>query len=168
MLLTTSKKLRTLIEIPLYAVAIVVLENLFLALPNISLTPLMFAVYFKTRPYGVSFYVVFVYMSLQVLQWGVGLWVLPMFIGWLLWLIIVKRLKWMPIEIKGIVFAVLYGLTFLPLTVIVYGIDPWAYIVADIPFQINMAIGNTITLALLFKRLTKLMKREKDNVTFNY
>lgn len=168
MLLTTSKKLRNLIEIPLYAVIIVVLENLFMALPNVSLTPLMFAVYFATRPYKSSAYVVFIYMALQVLQWGIGLWVLPMSIGWLLWLVLVKRINWLPIEIKGIVFASLYGFTFLPLTVLVYGIDPWAYIVADIPFQINMAIGNFISLALLFKRLTKLMNKEKENATLNY
>lgn len=80
----------------------------------------------------------------------------------------VKHLKWMPVEIKGIAFAVLYGLTFLPLTVIVYGIDPWAYIVADIPFQINMAIGNFISLLLLFERLTKIMNKEKENATLNY
>jgi len=168
MLLTTSKKLRELIEIPLFAAIIFVLENLFLALPNISLTPLLFAVYFATRSYRNSFYLVFVYMSLQVLQWGTGLWVLPMSVGWLIWLLMTKRMAKIKIEIKGIIFAVVYGLTFMPLTVIVYGLDPWAYILADIPFQINMAVGNFVSLLLLFDRLTHIMNKEKENATLNY
>ena len=155
---TTSTKIRTLNELPLFASLIFVLENLFLALPNISLTPLIFAVYFSARSYKHSFYFISIYMILQVVQWGVGIWVVPMWIGWSLWLLMVKA-EWLPISVvtKGVFFAIIYGLTFMPLTVIVYGLDPWAYIVADIPFQINMMVSNVLTLTLFYIPLKKVL-----------
>ena len=126
-------------------------------LPNISLTPLLFAVYFSARTKKQSLYLVSIYMILQMVMWGVGLWVLPMWLGWILWILMVKSNLPISIATKGVFFATVYGLTFLPLTVIVYGIDPWAYIVADIPFQINMMASNVITLTLFFNPLKKLL-----------
>lgn len=96
-------------------------------------------------------------MILQIVMWGIGLWVLPMWIGWILWVLMVKSKLPISLATKGVFFAVVYGLTFLPLTVLVYGIDPWAYIIADIPFQINMMASNVITLTLFFNFLKKLL-----------
>lgn len=153
---TTTKRLKTLNEVPLYTAIIVVLEFLFLSLPNISLTPLLFAVYFKARSYRQSMYVITIYMLIEILQWGYSLWVIPMWVGWIVWLVMVKRLRlWLPVS--GALFAYIYGALFMPLTVIVYGVDWWGYLVADFPFATTMAIGNVLTLSLLHPRLTKLL-----------
>lgn len=154
---TTSIKIRTLNEIPLFVAIIVTLEFLLGILPNVSLTPLLFAVYFSARNFKQSFYLVSIYMILEMVMWGFGLWVLPMWLGWTLWIIMVKSNLPISLATKGVFFATLYGLMFLPLTVIVYGIDPWAYIVADIPFQINMMASNVITLTLFFIPLKKAL-----------
>lgn len=155
---TTTKRLKTLNEVPLYTAIIVVLEYLFLSLPNISLTPLLFAVYFSARSYRQSMYVITIYMLVEILQWGVNLWVVPMWLGWILWLVMVKKCNfgiWLPVT--GAIFAYLYGALFMPLTVIVYGVDWWGYLIADFPYATAMAIGNVLTLSLLHKRLTKLL-----------
>lgn len=153
---TTSIKLRTLNELPLFASILVVLEYLFLSLPNISLTPLIFAVYFSARSYRQSMYLITIYMLVEIVQWGFGLWILPMWLGWILWAVIVKSVK-LPVYISGVFFAYLYGLLFMPLTVMVYGVDWWGYLVADFPFATSMAIGNLLTLSLLYEKLSKFL-----------
>ena len=154
---TTSTKIRTLNEIPLFVAIIVTLEFLLGFLPNISFTPLLFAVYFSTRTGKQSFYLLSIYMLLEIAMWGVGLWVIPMWLGWTLWIVMVKSNLPISIATKGVFFATLYGLMFMPLTVIVYGIDPWAYITADIPFQINMMVSNVLTLTLFYIPLKKVL-----------
>jgi len=154
---TTSIKIKEILEIPLFISIIVVLEALFLVLPNVSLTPLLLAVYFSLRSYRKSFYLVIVYMAIEILQWGLGLWVLPMFLGWLIWSVVVKTGdKYLPY--KGFVFAFIYGLAFMPLTVIVYNIDPWAYLVADFPFSLTLAVSNFVTLLWLYQPIKRLVK----------
>jgi len=154
----TTKKIRTLNELPLFVAIIFVTEQLLGFLPNVSLTPLLFAVYFSARPLKQSFYLVSIYMLLEISVWGLGLWVAPMWLGWLIWALMVKR-QWLDISIatKGVFFAIIYGLMFMPLSVLVYGIDPVAYIVADIPFQISMMVSNIITLTLLYIPLKKVL-----------
>lgn len=153
-----DKRIRTLNELPLFLSIIVVLEYLFLSLPNIALTPLLFAVYFTNRSYKESTTLVSLYIILEVVQWGFGIWVLPMWLGWLLWIVLVKQVKFIPLYIKSVPFAYLYGLIFMPFSVIFYGINWWAYIVADFPFATMMAIGNILTLSLLFEHLSKFHK----------
>jgi len=151
----TDKRIRTLTELPLFLAIIVSLEYLFLFLPNIAFTPLLFAIYFANRSYKESITLVSLYILLEVVQWGLGIWVAPMWLGWILWIVLVKQIKFVPVYIKGFLFAYLYGLIFMPFTVIVYKVNWWSYIVADFPFASTMAIGNILTLALLFDRLSK-------------
>lgn len=152
---TISQKIRTLNEIPLYAAIIVTLEFLFLSLPNVSFTPLLFAIYFANRSYKESILLVTVYMLVEVLQWGISLWVLPMFLGWLLLAVLIKQFKAIPAYIKSVPFAYLYGMLFMPLTVIVYGVDWWGYLIADFPYATTMAVSNLLTFVILFDRLSK-------------
>jgi len=155
---TTSQKIRTLNEIPLFVAIIFVTEQLLGFLPNVSLTPLLFAVYFSARPLRQSLYLVSIYMLLEIAIWGVGLWVAPMWLGWFVWALMVKS-QWLDISIatKGVFFAIIYGIMFMPLTVLVYGIDPVAYLIADIPFQISMMASNIVTLTLLYIPLKKVL-----------
>lgn len=95
-------------------------------------------------------------MLVEIVQWGFGLWILPMWLGWILWAVIVKSVK-LPVYISGVFFAYLYGLLFMPLTVMVYGVDWWGYLVADFPFATSMAIGNLLTLSLLYEKLSKFL-----------
>lgn len=137
----------------MFLTVIITLELLTSALPNISLTPLIFALYFTRYPNGVL--LIIGYIILQGLIWGVGLYLISMFFGWVIWYLMSENGK--NLTFKSIGFAFLYGWVFLPLTVIVYGINPVAYLVADIPFQINMAISNVLTIGLIYPILNKVI-----------
>jgi energy-coupling factor transport system substrate-specific component len=134
---------------------IIITTEVFMSfLPNISLTPLFFALYFTRYPYGLLLIVG--YIILQGIIWGVGLYLISMTIGWVIWWVSSKNGK--NLTIKSILFAFVYGWVFMPLTVIVYGIDPVAYLMADIPFQINMAISNVLTIGFIYPALDKVIR----------
>ena len=133
---------------------IITLELSMSFLPNISLTPLIFALYFTRYPSGVL--LIIGYIILQGIIWGVGLYLISMTIGWVIWWLSSKNGK--NLTIKSLLFAFVYGWVFMPLTVIVYGIDPVAYLIADIPFQINMAISNVLTIGLIYPALDKVIR----------
>lgn len=155
---TTSIKIRTLNELPLFAAIIVTLEYLMAFLPNISLTPLLLAVYFSARSYKQSFYLVSIYLILDIISTPTPLIYIPaMWIGWTFWIVIVKSKIPISIEVKGVFFGSLYGFVFLPFNVFVTDIQPWVYILADIPFQIIMMASNLLTLTLFFNSLKNLL-----------
>ena len=133
---------------------IITLELSMSFLPNISLTPLIFALYFTRYPSGVL--LIIGYIIMQGIIWGVGLYLISMTVGWVIWWLSSKNGK--NLTIKSIGFAFVYGWVFMPLTVIVYGIDPVAYLIADIPFQINMAISNVLTIGLIYPALDKVIR----------
>ena len=134
---------------------IIITTEVFMSfLPNISLTPLIFALYFTRYPSGVL--LIIGYIIIQGIIWGVGLYLISMTIGWVIWWVSSKNGK--NLTIKSIGFAFVYGWAFMPLTVIVYGIDPVAYLIADIPFQINMAISNVLTIGLIYPALDKVIR----------
>ena len=133
---------------------IITLELSMSFLPNISLTPLIFALYFTRYPSGVL--LIIGYIIMQGIIWGVGLYLISMTVGWVIWWMSSKNGK--NLTIKSIGFAFVYGWAFMPLTVIVYGIDPVAYLIADIPFQINMAISNVLTIGLIYPALDKVIR----------
>ena len=134
---------------------IIITTEVFMSfLPNISLTPLFFALYF-TR-YSNGLLLILGYIILQGIIWGVGLYLVSMTVGWVIWWVSSKNGK--NLMIKSIGFAFVYGWVFMPLTVIVYGIDPIAYLIADIPFQINMAASNVLTIGLLYPPIKKALE----------
>jgi hypothetical protein len=134
---------------------IIITTEVFMSfLPNISLTPLFFALYF-TR-YSNGLLLILGYIILQGIIWGVGLYLVSMTVGWVIWWLLSKNGN--NLMIKSIGFAFVYGWVFMPLTVIVYGIDPIAYLIADIPFQINMAASNVLTIGLLYPPIKKALE----------
>ena len=124
-------------------------------LPNFSLTPLLFALYFTHYRSGLL--LILTYIILQGFIWGVGFYLISMFIGWTIWWGLSKNKK--NLTSKSVLFAFVYGWSFLPLTWIVYRIDPVAYLIADIPFQINMAISNLLTIGLIYPVLEKVITK---------
>lgn len=155
--------MKHLIFVALYASIIMTLELLTSSLPNVSLTPLLFAVYFKTQPR--SFILIAVYIGLQMLVWGFGFYLISMAVGWLLLYGLVHLVNndlWM--VVLSVPFAFIYGWVFMPLSVVLYGIDPVAYLIADIPYQIVMAMSNVLTFAILYTPLKKLLEGEYGKI----
>jgi len=129
-------------------------ELMFAFLPNYSLTPLLFALYFKHFRHSVL--LIMSYILLQGVIWGFGLYLISMSMGWLIWYFMARNAR--HLEVKSVLFAVIYGISFMPLTVIVYQVDPIAYLIADIPFQLSMAISNLVTIGFVYPVIDKVIQ----------
>lgn len=131
------------------------------SLPNIQTTLMLFMVLgenvrFKEGALGVT-----LYMILQVVLYGIGLWFIPMYLAWLKLIIIARMSKHKNIYVKATIagmYGLVYGMWFLPLTVIVYGVSPLAYIISDIPFAILMSVSSFITVLLLSQRVNAIIR----------
>ena len=137
-------------------------EFLLQGLPNYSFTVLLFALFFLNYKIRNSFSLIIGYTIMQYFVFPTTniFDLVSMGFAWLIWLGLVRLVKnntdnllWVSIP-----FGILYGLAFIPLRAFIGGIDIRAYIIADIPFQINMMISNIITISLLFKPLNNAFK----------
>ena len=147
------------IEIAMFLTILIVLEYLMAFLPNISLTPLIFAVFFFNRTIAKSTVLIFTYIIMQGLIWGFSIYLIPMFLGWTIWMWFVKNMTdYGDIMIFSIMFGFIYGWVFMPFSVFLYGINMGAYLVADFPFQVTMALSTVFTMMLLFTRLSTVFK----------
>lgn len=148
--------IRRLVEIAFFVTIITVLELQLSFLPNISTTTVLFAVYFANRKIYESTVLIISYILLQGVIWSFGFYLISMTVAWFIWILLVRLANnlW-DLVLVGALFGSLYGIAFMPLTVLIYGIDPWAYLIADIPFQVNMIISNVLTILILFPVLDK-------------
>lgn len=148
--------IRRLVEIAFFVTIITVLELQLSFLPNISTTTVLFAVYFANRKIYESTFLIISYILLQGVIWSFGFYLISMTLAWFIWILFVRLANnlW-DLVLVGMLFGSLYGIVFMPITVLIYGIDPWAYLIADIPFQVNMIISNVLTILILFPVLDK-------------
>lgn len=92
----------------------------------------------------------------------------PMLIGYEITLLCGYLLKnkseWI-IALASALCAIIYAALFIPVNIIVYNIDPIAYIIADIPFDVVLVCCNVFCVILLYKPMYKLLNSE-FNVKF--
>lgn len=87
---------------------------------------------------------------------------LPMLCGWICIPIIMRFIKtknaW---KLGGwaILFSLLYSWMYIPFNMIFFGIDWKSYLIADIPFEIGLAISSFITVIWVFQPLVQLLKQ---------
>ena len=141
----------------------VVLESMLAMIPNVQLTVVLIAVYAMTETLGMSITFVSAYVLLDSVLAGSfnPLYVLPALIAWLLFAIVMHALrnrKLVVIVIAATLFGFVYGWFYLPARMLEYGIGIfWPYLVADLPFEVLMAVNNLITVAIALKPLRALM-----------
>ena len=143
--------------------SIIVVSQMILAfLPNVQITTVLFLVYFNQNKFKDSLTLIISYTIIMGLIWGINLFLIPMGFSWFFFLI----LYWIKkddniyyLAVKGIIMGNILGFTYGIFNLILYN---WrlntffAYIVADIPFQIIMSITNFITILVLFERIVNL------------
>lgn len=122
-------------------------------IPNVQVTTLLMMILAQKldnrREY--AFYT-FLYILLQGIWWGFNLYLVSMYIGWLIWGLMSQKITHWRIENQafvGFLFAFIYGLTFYPLTFLIYLTPFIPYIIADFPFALTMAVSNALTIIWL-------------------
>ena len=131
------------------------------AIPNVQVTTvLMLILAQKLGSMKEYTFYTFIYILLQGLWWGFSFYLISMFGGWLIWGWVSIRMNKWKVEYQsmiGFVFAFLYGLTFYPLTYLIYLTPFIPYLIADFPFALVMATSNALTIMwlrdILYKRV---------------
>jgi hypothetical protein len=156
-------------KIALFAVLIAMLlvqEQALAFIPNVqfsTLLILLFASSFKLRD---SFVMIAVYVVIDSLYMGAFnlIYMVPMYIGWSLipigyHVFFKEKENTIALAFFGLFMGFIYGVIFMPFAVILTGVDPWAYLIADLPFQIVMAISNFLTILWLYPPLKKVYQQ---------
>lgn len=156
-----TKDVRWLIEIAVLNAMIAVLEMLFWILPNVSLTPLLMAIYFRHNKALNAIIFILVYLQLQWLVWGFGFYLFPMFLGFFFWFLMIRQAK-SQMVLTSTIFGSVYGLTFMPFYVIIHRTSWWWYLMADIPFQIIMSVSTAMTMLWLYPPLERVYLMYKE------
>ena len=139
-----------------FTTIIFVLELGLSTFPNINLTFVLFLILFQQYKIGVSIQYIGVYVVLQGVWWGYGLYLIPMTVAWIGYIFVTKSIKRVDNVLQSFIigaYAILYALSFLPLAV-VYGIPIGAYLLADIPFTMILIINNFLTVLWLKPLIT--------------
>jgi len=165
----TELSVRELCILSLMAALMLGFQVAMAALPNIHLTALLIiltAVHFGWR----SLYSVLVFVMLEGLMWGFGVWWLSYLYAWPLLCAAAVLLRKNDSAFIWAVLAALFGLSFGALCAIPYlfigGTEmAFSYWVAGIGFDLVHAAGNLVLTLLLFTPLSRLMTRLLTNPT---
>jgi len=159
--MNVKRMLMIAVSVPL----ILVQEQLLMGLPNIQLTVLLVILFSTIFSYKESMIMVFVYVILDSLVTGTmdPLYVIPLLIGWgiiptVYHFILRKTTNEYYLASFAFVFGFVYGWVFIPFRMIQFGVSiVWPYFVADLPFEIIMAVVGFGTVLLIFKPLYRAL-----------
>jgi len=138
------------------------------ALPNIEPVSLCLLVYGAVFGYK-ALYPVFVYVALEILCFGLGIWnmyylyVWPALVVLAIFLREMKQpLAWALVSgIYGLLFGALCGIADACIGGIAFAVSKW---VSGIPFDIAHCVGNFIIALVLFKPLRELLEKLYRNM----
>ena len=158
-------KIKDITLLSSFVAIVFVQETVLTFLPNIQFTTLLIVLYTRLLSFKKVVAVISIYVLLDSLLWlGMGIVYVPsLLIAWLLIPILLhtifKKLE-DPIKLAvfGFVFGFVYGMIQIPAALIVLGVPFIPYLVADIPFQLIMAISNFLTILWLYDPLYKRVK----------
>lgn len=143
-------------------------EQLLIFLPNFSFTVLLMFVFASVFSFKESMIYIGIYVLLDSMYMGAMnmFYMIPMLIGWsmipLFYRLFLYRLKdEVYLAVAAFFFGFLYGWIFIPFNMIQFGIAKfWPYLLADLSFEIILAVTGFFTVLLLFKPLKQVL----DNI----
>lgn len=156
-----TSSIREQLFVAFYVLILFTLESLVDHIPNVQLTTLLFLILFENNDKTVSALSIVYYVVLQGLMWGFGSYILGMYIGWFLYMIIAKIFIKTGVGMKAFIsllFAFIYGLSFYPMTGIIYQIPFATYMVADFPYALIMGVSNFISILWLYPKTSQVVK----------
>jgi len=169
-------QLRRLIFLAMSVTIIFVQEQALMFIPNVQFTVLLIVLFVSVFTLRESLAMIFVYVLLDNLYMGTfnPFYMIPMFTGWAMIPVFYHTiLRGTKNEVKlavfGIFFASIYGFMFVPFNMIQTGIyNPVPYILADLPFQLVMAVSNFFTILWLYQPLYKVVSKELEQLELQF
>ena len=159
-----SVTVRDLCFLSLAAALMFALKMALSSLPNINLNALILilvTVFFGWK----ALYTVCVYVLLEGLMFGFGVWWVSYLIVWPLLVVLAMAVRKTASPLLWAVFAGLFGLAFGPMMYVIFftvtggweGFLPmW---IAGIPYDLVHAVSNFLTVLILFRPLSKVFSR---------
>ncbi|QMS85445.1 hypothetical protein [Candidatus Xianfuyuplasma coldseepsis] len=151
-------------------------EQMFLILPQVQLTIVLMFVFASILTYKESFMYITVYVILDNLYLGGfnPLNAIPMFIMWntipYIYNIVLRRTEdEAKIAKAAFVFGFLYSWSFIPGAILLYGFgNVWQYyILADIPWEIALAVVGYVSVLWAYKPLVNIVKQLDQQTTLS-
>jgi hypothetical protein len=168
-------KLRKMIFLAMYASLMVVADYALAFIPNVQVIMLLvIALAVSVKPMesiiAVSVYV----LADNLLGYGLSWYTIPMLIGWNLVAVSAYFISGLvPVAhndkiyaLASIVFSAWYSVPFAFTTVLLYQVDLWQYLVADLPFMIVLALSSYLTVDLFLTRMHHLIKIGLGEIEF--
>jgi hypothetical protein len=150
---------RRMIIIATMITIVVALEQLMVVLPNIQLTIVLLMVFISVLNLPESLILVLVYTILDNIIGGISIYFVPMLFAWSLYAIVVYYLKnnHHRLIIFGAVFPIFFSIILGVPYIVINGLDPLGYFIADIPFTVIFIVNNLLTVAWLYPILQKTL-----------
>ena len=157
-------KTKEIVIIAFLAAILFVQEQVLTFLPNIQLTVFLLILYSCCLGLKKTLLIILIHVLLDNLVMGsFNLVFTPfMFIGWSIIPFVLHKMKHvsvMQLALLSIVFALLYSWIYIIPNVLVYQFDFVAYLMADLPFELLLAMSSFITTLWLYEPCEKVLKK---------
>ena len=171
-----KKKFRTK-DIALLAMLTAIIfaqEQILTFFPQFQFTILLLILYSKCLGFIKTTIIIIIHVLLDNLVMGSlnYLYTPAMLVGWLMIPVLINTIfkkvnSAVGLACCSIVFALLYSWAFIPISVFATDVKFWAYVIADIPFEIMLAVFSFLTVLWLYKPLEKVLMSLNDSFKFN-
>lgn len=141
-------------------------------IPNVEIVTLLFILYTIIFGYKKSIFISIVFTTTEILIYGVSTWIIVYYFIWSLLIIITAILKnkfksEYGYATLGAIFGYTFGMFFAIFESLFYGASyGWVYWLRGIPFDIIHGTSNFIIILVLFKPLSKIL-RKLERVYYN-
>lgn len=157
---------KNLVLISVFSAIIFALEQALIFLPNITLTVFLIILFSKCLDLKKSLLVILIYVLLDNLFMGTmnPIFLVFIFLGWSIIPItlhtIFKNINHTIIlACLSLVYSLLYCLSYVIPTVLIYHIDPVVYLMNDVVFEIILMISSFVSVLWLYEPCYKVLKR---------
>lgn len=161
-------KTKQLVQTAILGLILYISQVVFSFIPNVEFVSLLILMYAIALP-KLSLSAIFVFILLEGLQWGFGLWWWSYLYVWPILYIMVKFLKkyikqddvlsWsIVLGFYGLVFGSLFSIVYIPVS-LSYAITYW---ISGLIFDVIHCISNFILCLLLFKPILNILLRIKE------
>lgn len=148
-------------------------EQILTFLPQFQFTILLMVLYSKCLGFLKASIIIFIHVILDNLVMGSFniIYTPAMLIGWMMIPIlsntVFKKVNSpLGLGLCGILYAFLYSWSFIPATVIMTDTEFIPYLIADIPFEIMLALFSFLTIYWLYKPLSKVLISLDESYVF--
>lgn len=157
-------KIKDITLIAIFSVILFVQEEILNFMPNVNLTIFLIVLYSKTLGIKRTILIIFIYCLLDNFVMNsfnvyftpcifATLILIPIFIN-----TIFKNTNGkLKLSFLGAIFSLIYCWSFMVPSVLIYKMDFLSYIIADIPFEILLAMSSFISILLLYNSCSKVI-----------